>query len=139
MLYDARTPKEIPMTIAEFCLPAAVLLALLPIGWAKAIGRRSFDNARPREASFYASGIRARLHGAHLNGIEAFPFFAAAVIVAEFRGAGQEWIDALAVAFVLCRLLYICAYAADRATLRSVLWAAGLAVNAAIFFLPLRG
>jgi len=125
------------MTIAEYAVFAMVLVYLLPIGYAKAIGRRQFDNANPRDPKFYQSGLRARAHGAHVNGIEAFPLFAAAVIVAEFRGAPQGLIDKLAIAFIVLRLIYIATYLFNRASARSVFWAAAFAVNAAIFFAPL--
>ena len=70
-----------------------------------------------------------------MNGIEAFPFFAAAVLLAEFRQAPQPWIDGLAVAFLLTRLAFVFAYVGDRATLRTMLWNAAFAFNLGIFFL----
>jgi len=45
--------------------------------------------------------LSARALGAHINGIETFPFFAAAVLLAEFRQLPQSWIDELAIAFVI--------------------------------------
>ena len=75
------------MTVAEFCVFGAVLLYLLTIAPFKPIGWRQFDNAKPRDPAFYQDPLRARALGAHLNGIETFPFFAAAVLLAEFRTA----------------------------------------------------
>ncbi len=124
------------MTIAEWTIFGAVLLYLLTIAPAKVLGDRTFDNANPRDPAFYKPGIRARALGAHLNGIEVFPFFAAAVLLAEFRGLPQHWIDLLAVAFLVIRLAFVAAYLANLATLRSLLWNLGFAVNAAIFFMP---
>jgi uncharacterized MAPEG superfamily protein len=124
------------MTIAELCLFAAVLLTLLSIMPAKLDGRREYDNARPRDASFYTPGLRARSQGAHLNGFEAFPFFAAAVLLAEMRAVPQGIVDALAVAFVVARILFVLLYLTNRPTSRSVVWAVGLACNLAIFFSP---
>jgi uncharacterized MAPEG superfamily protein len=65
------------MTIAELCLPAAVILTILSIVPAKLSGARDYDNGHPRDPGFYTAGLRARSQGAHLNGYEAFPFFAA--------------------------------------------------------------
>ena len=80
--------------------------------------------------------IRARALGAHQNGIEAFPFFAAAVLLAEFRLAPQHLIDELAVLFLIVRIAYVFTYLGNRPTLRSILWSIGFAINIAIFFLP---
>ena len=68
--------------------------------------------------------------------MEAFPFFAAAVILAYQFGAPRGWLDALAVTFVGLRVLYIGAYWSDRATLRSTIWALALLTVLAIFALP---
>jgi uncharacterized MAPEG superfamily protein len=124
------------MTIAELCVFAAVLLYLLILGPVKFGAHSEFDNADPRNPRFYAEPLRARVLGAHNNGIETFPFFAAAVLLAEFRAAPQGWIDALAVGFLAARAAYVAAYVGDRSTLRSILWTVGFVVNAAIFFLP---
>ena len=125
------------MTIAELCIAATVMLYLLTIVPLKWIGYRSYDNARPRDPDFYQDAIRARALGAHQNGIEAFPFFAAAVLLAEFRGAPQNLINELAVLFVIVRIAYVLTYIGDRPRLRSILWNLGFAINIAIFFLPM--
>jgi uncharacterized MAPEG superfamily protein len=124
------------MTIAEWCVFGTVLLYLLTIASVKWAGWRRFDNSRPRDPTFYADPIRTRALGAHQNGIEAFPFFAAAVLLAEFRQAPQHLIDELAVLFVIVRIAYVFTYLGDRPTLRSILWSLGLAINIAIFFMP---
>jgi uncharacterized MAPEG superfamily protein len=124
------------MTIAEWCIFASVMLYLLTIAPIKWLGFRSFDNANPRDPAFYENPLRARALGAHLNGIEAFPFFAAAVLLAEFRNAPQNLINELAVLFVIVRIAYVLTYLGDRPTLRSILWSVGFAINVGIFFLP---
>src|SRR5450759_5825863 len=93
------------MTVAEWCVFATLMLYLLTIAAVKWIGFRRFDNARPRDPAFYADPIASRALGAHQNGIEAFPFFAVAVLLAEFRVGPQHLIDELAVLFLIC-LLY---------------------------------
>ena len=124
------------MTVSEWMIFVAVLLYLLTVAPVKAFGHRSFDNANPRDPAFYTPGIRSRALGAHLNGIEVFPFFAVAVLLAEFRAAPQQLIDLFAVCFVLIRFAYVLAYLANLATVRTLLWNAGFVVNVAIFFMP---
>ena len=124
------------MTIAEWCIFASVMLVLLTIAPVKWLGFREFDNANPRHPAFYQNPVRARALGAHQNGIETFPFFAAAVLLAEFRGAPQNLIDELAVLFLIVRIAYVLTYLGDRPTLRSILWSIGFAINVGIFFLP---
>ena len=124
------------MTLAEWCVFGAVLLYLLTIAPVKVIGFRVFDNAKPRDPAFFDDPIRARVLGAHLNGIEAFPFFAAAVLLAEFRDCPQRLVDELAVLFLIVRIAFVFTYIGNRPTLRSILWNIGFALNVAIFFMP---
>ena len=125
------------MTVAEWCIFGAVILYLLTIAPFKAANARSFDNSKPRDPAFYDNPLRSRALGAHLNGIETFPFFAAAVLLAEFRTAPQNLINELAVLFVIVRVAYVLTYIGNRPTLRSILWNVGFVINVAIFFLPL--
>ena len=124
------------MTIADLCLLAAVVLTIVSIMPAKLNGVREYDNANPRDPRFYTPGLRTRSQGAHLNGYEAFPFFAAAVSLAEMRAVPQGTVNALAVAFVIARIVYVLMYLGDRPTLRSVVWFVGFACNLGIFFSP---
>jgi uncharacterized MAPEG superfamily protein len=124
------------MTLAEWCVFAALLLALATVASVKWARIRRFDNSKPRDAAFYDDPIAQRALGAHQNGLEAFPFFAAAVLLAEFRASPQRLIDELAVLFVIVRIAYVLTYVGDRPTLRSILWTVGFAINIAIFFLP---
>src|SRR5262245_2312569 len=125
------------MTVAEWCVFGAVILYLLTIASVKWAGFRNFDNANPRDPAFYEDAIRARALGAHQNGIETFPFFAVAVLLAEFRAAPQNLINELAVLFVIVRIAYVFTYIGNRPRLRSILWNLGFLINIAIFFLPL--
>src|SRR4029079_11641413 len=125
------------MTVAEYCIFGAValyLLSIVPIKW---LGFRQYDNSKPRDGVFYQDAIRARALGAHQNGIEAFPFFAAAVLLAEFREAPQNLINELAVLFLIVRIAYVLTYVGNRPSLRSILWSVGFLINISIFFLPL--
>jgi uncharacterized MAPEG superfamily protein len=128
--------EEALMTLAEWMIFAAVILYLLTVAPVKAVGYKTFDNSNPRDPAFYKPGIAMRALGAHVNGIETFPFFALSVLLAEFRRLPQNWIDELAVAFVVIRLVFVFAYLGDRSTIRTLLWNVGFAVNTAIFFMP---
>jgi uncharacterized MAPEG superfamily protein len=125
------------VTFAEWAVLAAVLLYLLTLAPIKPLGHRDFDNADPRSEAFYAPPLRKRVLGAHLNGVETFPFFAFAVLLAEFRACPQAWIDGLAWAFIALRLAFVAAYVGDRPWTRTAIWNLGFAVNVAIFLLPL--
>jgi uncharacterized MAPEG superfamily protein len=136
-------PEQLPrasggtMTVAEWCIFGILLLYLLTIAPVKWIGFRRFDNAKPRDPAFYDDPIAARAWGAHLNGIEAFPFFAVAVLLAEFRAGPQRLINELAVLFLIVRIAYVFTYLGNRPTLRTILWSIGFAINLGIFFMPL--
>jgi uncharacterized MAPEG superfamily protein len=95
------------MTIADWCLSGAALLPLLTLAPVKPLGWREFDNASPRDSSFYEKPIRRRAFDAHTNGFEAFPFFAASVLLAEFRYWPQAFLDGPAVCFLLTRVAFV--------------------------------
>jgi uncharacterized MAPEG superfamily protein len=120
------------MTTAYWCVLIAGMLPYIGTLTAK-IGGRRFDNANPREWLAQQSGFRQRANAAQLNGFEAFPLFAAAVIVAHLAGAPQARIDTLAGTFVMARLFYVGFYLADMATLRSLAWFVGLGSAIALF------
>jgi uncharacterized MAPEG superfamily protein len=123
------------MTVAEWCLFGAIVLALLTLAPVKPLAGLEFDNANPRDPHFYEKPVRRRALGAHTNGLETFPFFAVSILLAEFRHSPQAWIDSLAVAFLLTRLAFVAAYVGNRPTLRTTLWNAAMAFNLGIFFL----
>jgi uncharacterized MAPEG superfamily protein len=124
------------MTIAIICVLLAMLLPFVTVGIAKY--HRSFDNNNPREwLAKQTEGYRKRAHAAHLNHFESFPPFAAAVIIAMMRGVNASWIDSLALAFIIFRILFTWAYVADKATIRSLVWFAGVGSVVALFVLAL--
>lgn len=125
------------MTIAEWSVLAALLLALATIAIPKWLAFRQFDNDNPRDPAFYRDGFRARALGAHQNGLEAFAFFAFAVLLAEFRHAPQGLLDMLALGFLALRLAYVAVYLKGWGGVRSAIWFSGLALNIAIFLMPL--
>lgn len=119
------------MTLAYWCILAAAVLPYFTIAVAK--WDRSFDNARPREWLERRQGVAQRAVWAHQNGFEAFPPFAAAVIVAHLAGAAQPSVDALALVFIAARIAYVGAYLADRPGLRSIVWGIGIACVVGLF------
>ncbi|MHA7775089.1 MAPEG family protein [Roseibium sp. M-1] len=119
------------MPIALWCVLAAAILPILSVLPAKM--NREFDNSRPRDPDYWREGFRARAQGAQANGFEAFPFFAVAVFVAISQGGSPDWIDRLAVLFVLLRIIYIFCYWGDRASPRSFAWFAGFLTTLALF------
>ena len=120
------------MTTATWCVLIAGLLPYAATLTAK-IGAGGFDNRNPRDWLANQSGFRRRANAAQQNSFEAFPLFAAAVIVAQAAGAAQARVDLLAIAFVVSRLLYIAFYVADLSTLRSLAWFGGIGSAVAIF------
>lgn len=113
------------MTIAFWCVFIAGLLPYVASVAAKA-GLPGFDNNNPRVWIQKLEGARARANAAQANGFEAFPFFAAAVIVAHLVHGPQARVDTLAMVFVAARVLYLPVYMAGWGALRSLLWAVGI-------------
>jgi uncharacterized MAPEG superfamily protein len=120
------------MTAALWCVFVAGFLPYAATLIAKA-GRKDFDNRDPRAWLAQQEGYRKRAHAAQLNSFEAFPFFAAAVIVAHLLNGPQALVDMLALVFIAARVLYLVCYLANRATLRSLVWFVGFGAVIAIF------
>lgn len=120
------------MTVAFWCVFAAGLLPYVATVTAKS-GRRGYDNRDPRAWLAKQEGFRKRANAAQLNGFEAFPFFAAAVIIAHVLNGPQALVDTLALVFVAARVVYLALYLADQAALRSLVWFIGLMTVVAIF------
>ena len=120
------------MTTALWCVLIASLLPYAATLTAK-IGGTKFDNANPRDWLGDQSGFRRRANAAQHNAFEAFPLFAAAVIIAQMLGAPQARVDLLAMVFVAARVAHLGFYLADLATLRSLAWFVGIGSAVAIF------
>ncbi|MEI6318178.1 MAG: MAPEG family protein [Pseudomonadota bacterium] len=119
------------MTLAYWMVLAGAMLPYLTVAVAKY--RPDYDNAAPRAQLAAADGHRLRAWWAHLNHFEAFPPFAAGVIIAHLAQARQEWVDILAVAFVALRCLYAVLYVTDRPTARSLVWSAAFFCMVGLF------
>ena len=127
------------MTTPLVCVFVAFLLNLLskgPVALAMARRPGGYDNKHPRDQEATLEGWGRRAFAAHLNGFEAFPAFAAAVVIAQISGADPVWSTRLAVAFVIARVLYLPLYIFDLDLLRSAVWAVGLAATCGLFLLP---
>jgi uncharacterized MAPEG superfamily protein len=112
------------MTIALWCVLIAAILPIAATSVAKAGGER-FNNREPRAWLERQTGFRKRAHNAQANSFEAFPFFAAAVIVAHMLNAPQQRVDLLAVTFIVARIAYLVCYLADWHWPRSFVWFVG--------------
>ena len=126
------------MTIAFWCVLAAILLPYICFGIARNRGRglqgeRLRDNRNPREFPNLIEGLAKRAWDAQLNSFESLPGFAAAVMIAHLAQAPQGQIDVLALAWVLLRLAYVTFYLTDRSTLRSSVQFASLACVLGLF------
>ena len=114
---------------------AAALLPYVATAYAKFSGGggKSYDNSAPRAQLENLPPARRRAHWAQLNGFEAFPPFAAAIIIAHLARASAATIDTLASTFVALRIAYTLLYIHDRPTARSLVWIAGLACVVGLF------
>lgn len=119
------------MTIADWCVLTAGLLPYLATGLAKTA--RGFDNHAPRVWLATLTGWQARAHAAQQNSFEAFPLFAAAVVIAHLTHAPQASVDTWALVFIGARLAYLAVYIADLAMLRTLVWMVGIVAIIKIF------
>lgn len=123
------------MNLSYWCILIAGILPVVTVAIAK-WGKRDFDNSEPRRWLEKQEGLRRRADSAHRNHFEAFPFFAAGVLVAQQLNADQDSINMLAVVFIVARLVYTLLYLTDRATLRSLTWVIGYLAVIGLFLLP---
>lgn len=121
------------MAIAYWCILFAGLMPIFTVAIAK-VGK-GYDNRDPRRWLERQEGYRRRADAAHRNHFEAFPFFAAGVLVAQQLQAAQSSIDIAALIFIASRIIYTFCYLTDRASLRSLAWFAGLFSVIALFLL----
>jgi uncharacterized MAPEG superfamily protein len=131
------------MTLATACVLIACLLPIACAGLAKSGGmgkpRRDggFDNHNPRAWMSGLEGWHARANAAQQNSFEALPIFIAGVVLAQQAGAPQLWVNMLAGAFIVLRIGYIAAYVSDKASIRSLFWAAAMACAIGLFLTTL--
>jgi uncharacterized MAPEG superfamily protein len=119
------------MKTAFWCVLIAGILPYAATMIAK--GGAKFDNNNPRDWLAKQEGYRRRANAAQANSFEAFPLFAAAVVVAYLKGATQNTVDMLAIGFIAARVVYLVCYLADWAAIRSVAWLAAMVCSVWIF------
>jgi uncharacterized MAPEG superfamily protein len=119
------------MTTALWCVLIAGLVPYVAVVVAK--GGAKFDNNNPRDWLAKQDGYRRRANGAQANSFEAFPLFAAAVIVAHVLHGPQARVDMFAMIFIAARVAYLLCYIADWAVLRSLAWLLGIVCAVTIF------
>ncbi|KQV54126.1 MULTISPECIES: MAPEG family protein [unclassified Duganella] len=123
------------MTVANWCIAAACVLPMMVAMTSKVAsvkGKDRYDNTEPRDWASRQAGWMKRANAAQMNGFEALPLFIAAVILAQQAHANQDRVDILAMSFVLIRVTYSIIYISNLATLRTVVWFAGMGVSLAI-------
>ena len=115
------------MFIAYCCI---VIAACLPYVWA-VLAKSSapgYNNKDPRGWVAKQESYRVRnAYSAHLNAFEAFPAFAAAVMMAQFAQVNPQHVAWLAMAFIVFRILHGVFYLSVQQALRSLSWLGGFA------------
>jgi uncharacterized MAPEG superfamily protein len=120
------------MTVAFWCVLVAGFMPYLMAIIAKRGGAK-YDNRDPRAWLAQQEGFRKRANNAQLNSFEAFPLFAAAVIIAHIANGPQAIVDTLALLFIGLRVIYLALYLANKSRLRSLVWFAGFGTVIATF------
>jgi uncharacterized MAPEG superfamily protein len=120
------------MAAAYWCILAAALLPYLWVAIAKT-GAPGYNNKDPRSWVARQDSYRVRnAYAAHLNAFEAFPAFAAGVLMAQLAGVDSGRIDLLALLFVALRIVHGLFYLTAMHRLRSLAWTAGFACVVAL-------
>ncbi len=133
------------MIVAFWCVLFAGILPIVCSYLAKfgskagAGGSPGFDNHQPRVWLALQTGMRARANAAQANSWEAFPLFAAGVVVAVLQHVPVATINLLAIVFIVARVAFIVCYVADRPMLRSPAWLVGFLASVGLFVVASTG
>ena len=124
----------------NWVIGSVLLAGLLPIVCAgiSKWGARGYDNHNPREWMATQTGRRALANHAQANSLEAFPFYAAGVILAMLAGVDVAQLQIVALVFVVSRMLYVYCYVTDKASLRSLVWSVGFFASVSLYALAIR-
>ena len=120
------------MFIAYCCI---LIAACLPYLWAVLAksGAPGYNNKDPRGWVAKQESYRVRnAYSAHLNAFEAFPAFAAAVMMAQFAQVNPQHVACLAMVFIALRILHGVFYLSVQQALRSLSWLGGFACVVAL-------
>ncbi|MGF6220828.1 MAPEG family protein [Pseudomonas frederiksbergensis] len=126
------------MSIPFWCVfISALLIFVAKIPVAKAMNEQGgYNNHLPRQQQAQLTGFGARALAAHQNSFEAFMIFAVGVLVAHTTQTAGWLIDALAIVFVIARIIYLLCYWADLAWQRSLVWFVGLVCSLLLMISP---
>jgi uncharacterized MAPEG superfamily protein len=127
------------MTLPFWCVfISALLIFIAKIPVAKAMNAESggYDNHHPRAQQARLTGFGARALAAHQNSFEAFPLFAAGVLMAHTTQTHGVFVNALALTFVVARVLYLLLYWGDYHWQRSSVWIVGLLCSLLLMLSP---
>lgn len=83
---------------------------------------KGYDNRHPRQQQARLTGAGARAVAGHYNAYEAFPLFAAAVLLVIATNQITETNIWFAIAFVVLRVIFHLLYIANWDKLRSLVW-----------------
>lgn len=127
------------MFIGFLCVFIASLLPLVLIAYAKSCAgafkpRHNYD---PRKFMDNSEGVAKRAYYAEKNAIEAFPAFAAAVIIATICQVDDLTISIISLLFIFVRVLHGIFYIMDRPTWRSIVWFIGVGCSSTLFLVSL--
>jgi len=98
-----------------------------------------YNNNDPRAQQARLEGLGRRAMGAHHNAFEAFAPFAIGVLAAMQRSPHRDAIVGACIGFVVVRTVYMIAYLADKAGLRSGMWGLGMIAIATLMTLAIIG
>ncbi|TGD72293.1 MAPEG family protein [Mangrovimicrobium sediminis] len=117
------------MTVIVACLIIGAILPLLakaPLGYVQARQPGGYDNRYPRQQQAALDGLGQRALGAHENAFEAFPAFAAGVLLALSSNGPAAMVQTLCLVWVAARVGHLAFYLADIDKLRSLCWLVGM-------------
>lgn len=130
------------MTVIVASLIIAALLPLAakaPLGYVQSRQPGGYDNHYPRQQQASLEGFGQRALGAHENAYEAFPVFAAGVLIALWTVGPVARVETLCLVWLAARVLHIVFYLADISLLRSLSWAVGMGCSIWLMCLALPG
>ena len=124
------------MTTLVLCLFIAALLPYMakgPVAYAQAkLGK--YDNHHPRQQQSLLTGFGARALAAHQNAFESLIVFSAAIATALATGTHSEFVQQLAVTYIVARVAYQLLYLFNIDKMRTVVWAISLVCSLTIIW-----
>jgi uncharacterized MAPEG superfamily protein len=101
------------VTFELYALLAAVLLGLMHLAAASFSFKAQVGNAYTvgaRDQGLLPTGVAGRLHRAHVNFLETFPYFAACVLIVRLLDASGGWSQAGCVLYLTGRIAFLPLY-----------------------------